>query len=264
MNRLKKTRSSSRLGIRVIARAVAVLDSLRQHPRGLSLGEIAKLVGLPRSTVQRIVAALDDEGLVIAASLTDGVRLGPRLISLAASAKFDIADFCRSTLQRLAKETGETIDLSVLNHDKLVFVDHVPGTHRLRAVSAVGVSFPLHSNAPGKAMLAALPETELEKFRKRLSLVKLTDNTILSWKKLNRELAQVRKQGVAYDFEENSLGICAVGAVLRDPTGELAAISIPVPTQRFGPNERNLTRILQKTCQELQTRLQHKSTPSRR
>ena len=244
----------------MIARAVAVLDSLRQHPKGLSLGEIAKLVSLPRSTVQRIVAALDDEGLVIAASLTDGVKLGPRLISFAASAKFEIADFCLPTLQRLAKETGETVDLSVLNHDKLVFVDHVPGTHRLRPVSAVGVSFPLHSNAPGKAMLAALAETELEKYRRRLSLAKMTDNTILSWEKLNRELAQVRKEGVAYDHEEHSLGICAVGAALRDPTGELAAISIPVPTQRFGPHEGKLTRILQKTCRELQRRLQHEAS----
>ena len=69
-------------GIQVIARAVGVLHKLREHPDGLSLGELAKLLKLPRSTIQRIVAALDDENLVISASPTRGVRLGPALLAL--------------------------------------------------------------------------------------------------------------------------------------------------------------------------------------
>jgi len=258
---MKKTKGSSPLGIRVIARAVAVMDALRQHPDGLSLGEIAKLVDLPRSTVQRIVNALDDEGMVMAASATEGIKLGPRLTLLAASAKFDMADFCRPALVKLAKETGETIDLSVWNHDKIVFVDHLPGTHRLRAVSAVGISFPVHCCAPGKAMLAALPDEELDKFRGRIKLAKMTENTIVSWDKLSRELDSIRKSGIAYDHEEYSQGISAVGIALSSPA-ELAAISIPVPTVRFSPNERKLTALLAETCGQLQRRLQYKPDAS--
>ena len=78
--------SAPRSGVQVIARAAAVLRKLQDHPAGLTLGELAKLLKLPRSTVQRIVEALADENFVIAASPTRGVRLGPALLALAAVA----------------------------------------------------------------------------------------------------------------------------------------------------------------------------------
>ena len=122
--------ASGRQGIQVIARAAALLRALERRPEGLSLGELAKAVSLPRSTVQRIVDALDDEGLVLAASASSGVRLGPALLSLAAATRFHIAEAARETLEALAKECGETVDLSVLDQHKVVFIDQVAGTHR--------------------------------------------------------------------------------------------------------------------------------------
>ena len=145
-----------RQGVQVIARAAALLRALEKHPDGLSLGELARALALPRSTVQRIVDALDREGLVIAASAASGVRLGPALLALAAATRFHIAEVARQTLEALAKECGETVDLSLADQDKVVFIDQVAGTHRLTAVSALGVSFPLHSSANGKAVLAAM------------------------------------------------------------------------------------------------------------
>ncbi|HMI90042.1 MAG TPA: helix-turn-helix domain-containing protein, partial [Polyangiales bacterium] len=156
---------SDRAGIQVIARAALVLRALQRYPDGASLGDLAKAVELPRSTVQRIVNALDCEGLVVAASSQTGVRLGPALLGLAASARFGIVELARPTIEALAKATGETVDLSIAGHDKIVFVDQVPGTHRLAAVSAVGVSFALHSCANGKAALAAMDELELSRVR---------------------------------------------------------------------------------------------------
>jgi DNA-binding IclR family transcriptional regulator len=239
----------------VIARAADILRALQQNPEGLSLGEIARLVDLPRSTVQRIVDALDNESLVIAASPSGGVRLGPALLPLAAATKFEIADLLHPTLAQLARDTGETVDLAVRDQDKLVFIDHIPGTHRLRAVSAVGVSFPLHCSANGRALLAALPEPELERLRQRLRLTRLTEHTLTSWAELERVLARVRRSGVAYDREEHTLGICAVGTAVRGPTGELAAVSIPVPTPRFAARERELTRKLLEWRQTVPRRL---------
>ncbi|WP_321842542.1 IclR family transcriptional regulator [Paraburkholderia bannensis] len=244
-----------RPAVQVIARAAAILRALKEHPEGLSLGELAKLLSLPRSTIQRIVDALHAENLVIAASLAKGVRLGPALLSLAAAAKFAIVDVARPTLQQISRDCGETVDLSLLDADKVVFVDQVRGTHRLRAESDVGISFPLHSSAPGKAMLAALERDELDRLKSTLRLGKLTSHTIATWPELEDALAEVRRTGLSSDLEENADGVCAIAASLRLPTGELAAISIPVPTQRFHDLREQLEGLLQEQCEKLQQRL---------
>lgn len=247
--------STGRQGIQVIARAAALLRALEHRPDGLSLGELAKAVALPRSTVQRIVDALDTEGFVIAASAANGVRLGPALLALAAATRFHIAEAARQTLEELAKECGETVDLSLVDQDKVVFIDQVAGTHRLTAVSAIGVSFPLHSSANGKAVLAAMSDDEIARLRRRLRLTAVTRHTLTSWEQLQREIAQVRESGIAYDREENSPGICAVAAAIRGPSGELAAISIPAPSQRFERDEKKLAAALLRHCSRLQHRL---------
>lgn len=236
--------AAARSGIQVIARAAAVLRTLASRPRGASLGEIAKAIDLPRSTVQRIVDALDREGLVVAGASHAGVRLGPGLLPLAAGAKFEIAEIARPCLEELAATTGETVDLSILDQDKAVFIDQIQGTHRLRAVSAVGASFPLHSSSNGKAMLAHLPAGQLKRLSKRLQLTPLTPHTITDWDRLAVELDQIRATGIAYDHEENSLGICAVGACVDGGDGELAAITVPVPTQRFAKRQAELVKLL--------------------
>jgi DNA-binding IclR family transcriptional regulator len=248
---------AERQSIQVIERAGAILRALQHHPDGLSLGQIAAAVELPRSTVQRIVDALDRENLVIAASATrgGGVCLGPALIALGAATRFRIADMARPTLERLAKETDETVDLSIFDQSKAVFIDQVTGTQRLRTVSAIGLPFPLHCTANGKAMLAAIPSLDLERLRRLLKLERLTKNTITTWPELDRELQQVRRSGVAFDREEHSMGICAVGAVLHSPTGQIAAISIPVPTIRFLKNESALARTLLAHCERLRSEM---------
>lgn len=247
--------SPDRGGIQVISRAAAILRALELHPDGLSLGELAQAVSLPRSTVQRIVDALDTEGLVLAASASNGVRLGPALLSLAAATRFRIAEAARETLVALAKECGETVDLSVIDQDKVVFVDQVAGKHRLTAISGLGVAFPLHSSANGKAVLAAMNQEMLERLRPKIRLDALTPNTLTSWERLEREIASIRKTGLAYDREENSLGISAVAIAIRSPSGELAAISIPAPTQRFKDNEKVLVRSLLKHGSKLREKL---------
>ncbi|MBK1714234.1 hypothetical protein CKO43_15780 [Rubrivivax gelatinosus] len=244
-------------GIQVIARAAAVLRALGEHPGGLTLGELARLLVLPRSTVQRIVDALAQERLVIAASPTRGVRLGPGLLPLAAAARFDVAEFVRPTLQALARECGETVDLSLLDGTRLVFVEQVAGQQRLKAESGVGVAFMLHASAPGKAMLAALTPAELQALRPRLRLAPQTPATIVDWDRLQTELEAVRGQGYAVDLEENAVGICAVAVALRLPGGDLAAVSVPVPQPRFEASRDELARRLAERCARLQAALGH-------
>jgi hypothetical protein len=124
---------AGRTGIQVIARAAAILRALESEPEGLSLGQLAERVRLARSTVQRIVGALAAEHLLIAASPTAGVKLGPALVRLASSANVEMDRLLRSTLVKLSRTVKETVDLSVLKGDEAVFIDQIPGAHRLRA-----------------------------------------------------------------------------------------------------------------------------------
>src|SRR6478609_11979733 len=149
--------------VQVIARAAAILRALEEQPAGLSLGQIAQRVDLARSTVQRIVAALEAEKFLIAASPTGRVRLGPTILRLAASARTDFVGVVRPYLTQLSSELKETVDLSVVKKDHLIFIDQVIGSQRLRMVSAVGETFPLYCTANGKAYLSGLDDAAIAK-----------------------------------------------------------------------------------------------------
>jgi DNA-binding IclR family transcriptional regulator len=218
--------------VQVIARAAAILRVLEDQPSGLSLGQIAQRVDLARSTVQRIVAALEVEKLVIAASPNGRVRLGPTILRLAASVRTDFVSLAHSFLVKLSNELRETVDLAVVKRDHLVFVDQVTGSQRLRTVSAVGEAFPLYCTANGKAYLAQLERPMIERLIGR-SYEKRTPKTLTRLDDLMKDLDAVRKTGVAFDCEEHSLGICAAGVALRDALGNYVAVSVPVPTHRF-------------------------------
>ena len=237
--------------VQVIARAAMILRSLEEEPGGLSLSQIAQRVGLARSTVQRIVAALETEKFLIGLSPNGRVALGPALVRLASSVSFDLADIVRPLLTKLSLELKETVDLAIVKTDHLVFVDQVVGSHRLRTVSAVGERFPLHCTANGKAYLATLDDRLLEpllglKFEAR------TPKTIISLAALKKELAIIRQTGIAFDREEHTLGICAAGIALRHPLGSHFAISIPVPTSRFEEAETEIESRLLETRRELE------------
>jgi DNA-binding IclR family transcriptional regulator len=224
--------SSDKSQVQVIARAAQILRALQGENAGLSLGEIARRVDLARSTVQRIVASLETEKLVIAASPNGRVRLGPGLLRLAASMRSDFVAKARPFIATLSHELRETVDLASVRHDHLVFIDQVVGSHRLRAVSAVGETFPLHCTANGKAYLAQLDETAIEHLIGRTYEAR-TPKTLTRLNALLEDLRAARKSGIAYDREEHTLGICAVGVALADPLGNPVAISVPVPSQRF-------------------------------
>jgi DNA-binding IclR family transcriptional regulator len=223
---------SPRQSVQVISRAISVLRALEGEPEGLSLGQIGERVGLARSTVQRIVDALRDEQFLIAASPTSGVRLGPALIRLAASASVEFDQITRPIIAALSQTLGETVDVSVLKGNKAVFTDQIQGSHRLRAVSAVGESFPLHCTANGKALLTLLPAAQADKLL-RGPLPRFTANTITSRLEMLKAIDTCRRSGIAVDDEEHTEGISALGTGFIDPIGRAIALSVPVPTARF-------------------------------
>jgi len=236
--------------VQVVQRTAAILRVLAEHPEGLSLSQIAGRVGLARSTVHRLVAALQAERFVMAVSPNGKVRLGPGLASLAIAADRDLVRDLHPFLVRLSRELNETVDLGVLVGDHVLFVDHVAAPRRLRAVSAVGAVFPAHCPANGKVLLSTLSNEELVHLLPS-QLERLTPNTITSRDELLRELETARREGIAYDREEHTIGICGLGAVVRDAAGWVGSISVPLPAQRFYGNEAKLARELLRACDEI-------------
>jgi DNA-binding IclR family transcriptional regulator len=221
---------SNKSGIQVISRAAAILRVLRGSKSGMSLGQIAARVDLPRSTVQRISGALVAEGFLIGAPEGRGLRLGPELISFSGASQYSIVEHCRLFLTELTQKTGETSDLSVMRGVGMTFLDQVPGTHRLTTLSKVDEVFPLTTTANGKSCLALLSNDDAE----ILIRAEWTRNEVNGdLKALLTKLDQIRTAGFAYDLDEHSSGISAIGFAFRDWAGTPHAISVPIPTTRF-------------------------------
>jgi len=224
-------------GIQVIARAATVLRALESHPDGMSLTQIAKTVGLARSTVQRIVSALTAEDFLTPAGIGGGVRIGAGLARLGSSIRSNVAELVRPYLRLLSEKADETVDLAVLAGGSVIFIDQIPGRHRLLARSAVGERFPLHCTANGKAVLACFDEANAEELLRK-SLAEHPAYPLRNRRSLMRELHETRRTHVAFDLEEHAGGVSAVGVAMLDALGRPVAVSIPTPSQRF-PQQRD-------------------------
>lgn len=230
-------------GVQVIARAAEILRALKGQVDGLSLSQIANKVGLAKSTVYRIVRALEAERFVTSASPNGRIRLGLGLAPLAAWVNTEMRQQIRPYMELLSKEVDETVDLAVLDDNLVFFIDQVVVPHRLQAISAVGATFPLHCTANGKALLAELPLEQVERVVPE-HLQIFTPHTLTTRGQLLEDLKRICREGISYDREEYTEGICALGTTIRDAMGNLAAITIPVPSVRFYGNEQHLVSAL--------------------
>ncbi len=229
-------------GIQVISRAADILRLLGEDTGGLSLGQIATRVKLPRSTVQRIVAALSVEGFISTEKGYGGIKLGPEIQSLAQAAEADMRDRLRPVMKRIADETGETVDLAVLDGDGMLFVDQVVGSQRLRTVSSIGERFPLTTTANGKAALAAMEPARAT----RLILDELDGNPDRPLADLLSEVQAIRDGALARDENEHTEGVCALGFAISDAAGDIYALSTPVPATRYERVKTHLESVLRK------------------
>ncbi len=217
-------------GSQVIARAATILRALEDRPAGLSISALAKLTDLPRTTVHRLVSSLITQQLLLQDS--DGIKLGPALARLAASAHTDIITLAQPAMATLGRRTRETVDLCVWRGSHTVLVSQFVSDQELRVTSPVSTAFPSHCAAHGKALLAQQSDETLAALLPQLAEAR-TANTAQNAQRIKADIALTREQGYAVDREEHARGVCGVSVALHTGAGERYALAIAVPALRF-------------------------------
>jgi len=218
-------------GVQVVARTAAIMRALSAHPGGLSLTAIANEVDLPRSTVQRLVTALEIEGLVDGKGPSGGTRLGPTISSLVATAHADMVVFGRHQLKSLLDAVGETCSIVTAVNARSMVLETMTAEHLLRIVLCQGVQTHLHVSAGGKALLAAHDDAVLERlFPSKLEAY--TEHTISTRNALRAELAKVRERGIAFSRNEREIGVSSIAMAVATNMG-LYAFEVSLPDARF-------------------------------
>lgn len=218
-----------------VKRSVAIMELLGREGR-MNLTELYKRLKIPKSTAFSILSTLVHERLVEKDETTGYFSLGIRLLELGQEAQenFELRRVASPYLQALNRSLDETVHLTVLENDQVLYVECFESSKRLRTYSVIGVRGPLHCTAVGKAILAFLDDDELMRLAGRIKLEKFTDSTLTTKKALIENLAETRRLGYSVDNVEHEEGVRCVGAPIRDNRGRVcASISISGPTQRI-------------------------------
>lgn len=216
------------------ARSFTVLEHLCLHgEQGVS--EISRSLGLTKSAAHRAVAMLEHLGYLRQTAERGGYTPTLKLFRVAnqiPNLLLPIPEI-HPVLEELARQFRETVNLAVLDHDGVVYVDKVESAETLRMDLAVGRRVPIHCTALGKALVAHLADHGLPPILAG-GLRRYTRKTIVDGTAFGRELARVRRLGYALDDEELNLGVRCIAAPLVGHLGRpVAAISIAGPAVRM-------------------------------
>lgn len=204
--------------------------------QALRVAEAADLLGVARSTAHRLLTALRRRDFVLQDRPNGAYRPGPALtaIGLAAISRSDVRRVARPVLEQLRDDTTETASLAVLEGTTIRFVDSVESARSVRVGNRIGLVRVAHASAVGKAVLAELAPAELDRRYPHEELPTPTAAAVSSREALYAELAGIRRQGYALNWEESIEGTCAVAVALRDPTGApVAAVAMAAPSSRM-------------------------------
>lgn len=226
----------SRYRVQVLERALDILEVLGGEGSEWMLAELSKRLGVHKSTLHRLLMVLEERRFVEKSPKNGKYRLGLKLFELGskAVAQLDLREQARPCLEHLVFQTGETAHLCVLDEGEVLYLEKVEAPRTMRVPSIVGRRYPAHCGSAGKALLAFLPENELDEIIKRHGLRAFTRNTITTPAQLKEELRLVRERGYAVDNEEFEEGLRCIGAPVRDYSGKVvASISIAGPAFRL-------------------------------
>jgi IclR family acetate operon transcriptional repressor len=241
-----------------VTRSLRILEAVAQH-QPVTVGELTKLFGLPKSTVQRTLITLSEAGW-LRANRKDTTRweIGVRVLAVRPAALQGSSLFAaaREPMIRLRDKVNETIHLSVPDALQcMVVVDRVDCDHAVRTYHEIGDTSPLHATATGRAVLAHLPAAEVDELIDR-GLDSYSESTLTDPSELRTELKRVRTNGYSVNRNQYRPDVCAIAAPILDTDGTpLAAVAISMPDSRYDPaKEPELGRLVTDTAAEVTAR----------
>jgi DNA-binding IclR family transcriptional regulator len=219
-----------------VDRALEILERLGESPGGLTLSALSAALGFPKNAVFRIASTLRARGYLARDERTLRFILTEKLIRISQPRiqKKGLIELSVDTMRELRDVTRETVQIGRRFGAEGVILDQVEGLHPLRISVDAGLRFPLYNNAPGKLLLAFMPEKEREKMISELRLARSTARTITDRRALLRECSRIRQSGYSVDWAEADEGIHCVAAPILDARGEaVATIWVSAPSRRL-------------------------------
>jgi DNA-binding IclR family transcriptional regulator len=223
--------------VQSIERAFAILELVADRADGARVTEIAHTLDLPKSTVSRLLSALEAVQAVERVPDHEGYRIGQGVVKLASHVPYSrhLITVARPYLLELAQATGETVNLCLPDGDQAHYVDQIDSQYHLQIQDWTGYRFPMHCVSNGKLFLAHWPEERLEQYLRR-PLQSYTPKTVTDPGQLRQELGRIRKQGFAWATGESEAELAGLAAPIRDGDGHLvASVCVGGPAFRFPP-----------------------------
>jgi DNA-binding IclR family transcriptional regulator len=248
-------------------KAIEILEALASsQDQGIGITRLSRYLNLPKSTVHEVLSTFKRFRFVEQDGGNRKYRLGLRILELGniVQSYLEVRRIASPYLQKISRMVNETAYLVVLAERRIVYIDCVESMARLRARPLFGERVPLHCTSLGKAIMAFLPEEELERIIKEEGLTRFTPNTITNPLTLKKELKKIRERGYAVDNMEHEEGICCVGAPIRNYKGEVfAAISLSGPSQRFTPERiKEMVPLVMQAAREISAKLGYQNNGS--
>jgi IclR family pca regulon transcriptional regulator len=223
-----------------LERGLLILDLLSQSRSPLKLERLVQLSGISKTSCFRILKTLTRLGFVVREAKEKAYGLGPKTISIGLSAleSQGVRELALPFMREIREKTGATVNLAVLDGSDVVFVERLQSANIMEANLRVGSRLSAHCSSMGKAILAFMPDSDLDRILERIVFERKTEMTITSKEDLRRELREVRQRGYALNNEELEKGLFAVAGPIRDRTGEaVAAMNISCPLTRHSKEE---------------------------
>lgn len=230
-----RERAVSDGGVRSVLTALRILEEVsRRQPVGVS--QLARDLDLPKTSVHRSLQTLHQAGWVrtVDGETTRwGLTTKALTVGLASSRDTSLRDVAAAEMARIRDETGETVHLSVPDEGELVIIARLDGTHSLRTFLPLGARAPLHATASGRAMLAAMPDDDVDAVLDR-GINRYTKRTIVDRERVWREIRLSRRRGYATNAGEWRAETGAIGAPIGSAPGRsLAALAVSMPYRRY-------------------------------
>jgi len=235
-----------------VGKALDVLQAFDQGTPSMSIGQLSVQLRMPKSSVHRLVATLEQRGYLTRESGSGKYRLGAKVLQLGsvALAGLDLRQSARPHLEQLGRELGDTVHLAVLEDGDVIYIDKIESPRKVQMISHVGGRAPAHCTGLGKAMLAYRPEQEIRSMVARRGLRAYTPATITNVEELLGHLAAVRLRGYAIDQGEHESMVRCVAAPIWDYQDcVIAAVSATTIMASWAPSHLNamVTNVLAAT-----------------